>query len=79
MQEKELLEPKSLKMALLQIHQTCGTLASSVTTAAFVDHHVTLIRQIAGSHFKDFEESLQQAITVYFQKMRELLNGKYFQ
>jgi len=65
-------------MMLLQIHQTCGTLLSDVTTAAFVDHHINLIRMIAKNHFKEFEANLQNAISVYFQKTRELLNGKYF-
>ena len=64
---------------LLQIHQSCNTLSSSITTTAFVDHHISLIRTIAKNHFKEIETNLQSAITVYFQKIKELLNGKYFQ
>ena len=51
--EKEDLEPKSLKMVLLQIHQSCSTVSSSITTTAFVDHHISLIRTITKNHFKE--------------------------
>lgn len=65
-------------MILLQMHQSCTTLTSSIPTAAFVDHHISLIRTITKNHFKDIEVNMHQAITVYFQKIKEMLNGKYF-
>ena len=76
---KEDLEVKSLKMTLLQIHQSCQALLSDAMTAAFVDHHILLIRGIAKNHFKDIEPNLQAAISNYFQKIKDLLTGKYFQ
>jgi hypothetical protein len=78
-QEKGELEPKSLKLMLLQIHQSCSSLQQDVGTSAFVDHHINLIRGVAKTHFKDIEQALQTAITAYFQKTKELLNGRYFQ
>lgn len=65
-------------MVLLQIHQSCQTLMGDAITAAFVDHHIFLIRSIIRNQFKDIEINLQSAVTNYFQKIRELLNGKYF-
>lgn len=72
------LQPKSLKLMLLQIHQSCSALLANVPASAFVDHHINLIRGVAKTHFKEMEANLQPAIAVYFQRIRELLNGKYF-
>lgn len=77
-QGKEESEVRSLKMTLLQIHQSCQTLMGDATTAAFVDHHILLIRGIVRNQFKEFETNLQASVTNYFQNIRELINGKYF-
>ena len=68
-----------LKLALHQIHQNCSTIISDANLAAFVDHHVILIRNIAKTYFKEIEPILQESITTYFKKIRQLINGKYFQ
>jgi hypothetical protein len=48
----QIKEIKPFKMALLQIHNTCKKLMTDVALAAFVDHHLNLIRGIARNHFK---------------------------
>ncbi len=70
---------RSLKLVLMQVHNSCNTLISDLPTAAFIDHHLHLVRCLARTHLPAAQPLLQAAITNCFQKYRDLVTGRYFQ
>lgn len=70
---------RPLKLVLSQVHQSCNALLSDLPTAAFIDHHLQLVRCLARTHLPASQPLLQAAITNYFQKYRDLITGRYFQ
>ena len=70
---------KPLKLVLAQVHQSCNALLSDLPTAAFLDHHLHLVRCLARTHLAASQTILQAAITNCFQKYRDLVTGRHFQ
>lgn len=70
---------RPLKLVLTQVHQSCNALLSDLPTAAFIDHHLHLVRCLARTHLPASQPLLQAAIINCFQKYRDLITGRYFQ
>jgi hypothetical protein len=70
---------RPLKLVLAQVHQSCNTLLGDLPTAAFLDHHLHLVRCLARTHLPAAQPLLQAAITNCFQKYRDLVTGRHFQ